>query len=211
MPGRIFGKLTPTKNEGVTHAIYTSSQDLVGKFRMFETMDTLDTRSDLANYLSIYTTEPLTKNHLLDKMMLSALEEEDISKLFRVKKMGKDKDPLFWSFGKIHGLENIAFADIEELKATEGNPVKIQKIVNKYDGPNFQINSYEHLIEELQAALNKYKASVDNIDMNSSDRKKLLALPFYLSKRQQLPEPRRGQKEFDLYTEMTGRNWYDDS
>jgi hypothetical protein len=51
--------------------------------------------------------------------------------------MGKDKDPMFYTFGKIHGLENIAFADPLELKATNGNPVSIQKIVNKYDGVNY--------------------------------------------------------------------------
>jgi len=45
--------------------------------------------------------------------------------MFRIKRAGKDRDPLFWSFGKIHGLENIAFANEEELKATNGNPVKI--------------------------------------------------------------------------------------
>ena len=28
--------------------------------------------------------------------------------------------------------------------------------------------------------------------MNSSDRKKVLALPFYLTKRTQMPEPKRG-------------------
>jgi hypothetical protein len=32
---------------------------------------------------------------------------------------------MFWTFGKIHGLENIAFADPAEVKATNGNPVKI--------------------------------------------------------------------------------------
>jgi hypothetical protein len=31
--------------------------------------------------------------------------------MFQVKRSGKDRDPMFWSFGKIHGLENIAFAD----------------------------------------------------------------------------------------------------
>jgi hypothetical protein len=34
-------------------------------------------------------------------------------------------DNLFWSFGKIHGLENIAFADDKELEATNGNPVAL--------------------------------------------------------------------------------------
>lgn len=32
-----------------------------------------------------------------------------------------------------------------------------------------------------------------------SDRKKLLALPFLLAKRHELPEPKRGQKEWVLF------------
>jgi hypothetical protein len=47
--------------------------------------------------------------------------------------------------------------------------------------------------------------------MNPSDRKKILALPFYLTKRHQLPEPRRGQKELELFEELTGTNWFDDA
>jgi hypothetical protein len=57
---------------------------------------------------------------------MRAMQQVDISQIFRVKQAGKDTDPMFWSFGKIHGLENIAFADPEEVKATNGNPVKIQ-------------------------------------------------------------------------------------
>jgi len=49
------------------------------------------------------------------------------------------------------------------------------------------------------------------MELNTSDRKKLLALPFYLSKRSQLPEPRYGQKEFELFKELTGKSWYDDA
>jgi hypothetical protein len=37
------------------------------------------------------------------------------------------------------------------------------------------------------------------MEMSSSDRKKLLALPFYLAKRSQLPEPRRNQNEMNLF------------
>jgi hypothetical protein len=39
----------------------------------------------------------------------------------------------------------------------------------------------------------------------------MLALPFYMSKRQQLPEPRKGQFEMKLFEELTGFNWYDDA
>ena len=47
--------------------------------------------------------------------MLQALQDHDISKIFKIKRRGKDADDLFWSFGKVHGLENIAFATNEEL------------------------------------------------------------------------------------------------
>ena len=40
-----------------------------------------------------------------------------------------------------------------------------------------------------------------------SDKKKLLALPFYLSKRAALPEPRYGQKEWRIFEELYGRPW----
>lgn len=40
-------------------------------------------------------------------------------------KLGKDKDDIFWKFGKIHGLENIAFVDPKDLEAAAGNPVRL--------------------------------------------------------------------------------------
>ena len=47
--------------------------------------------------------------------------------------------------------------------------------------------------------------------MNDSDKKKLLSLPFLLHKRAELPEPKYGQKEWDLFTKMYGKlyNEYD--
>jgi len=39
------------------------------------------------------------------------------------------------------------------------------------------------LVEELQTALREYRAKVDSIEMNPSDKKKLLSLPFFLAKR----------------------------
>lgn len=49
------------------------------------------------------------------------------------------------------------------------------------------------------------------MNLNSSDRKKLLALPFYMSKRSQLPEPKIGQLEFKIFKELTGSSWFDDA
>ncbi len=183
----------------------------MSKFRLFETFEQNDAQSDIANYLSIYSTQPLTKSEMIDNIALHAMKEFDMGKLFRVKRAGKDKDDLFWSFGKIHGLENIAFADPEEIKATKGNPVKIQQIVNRVDSAP-SAASFEHLVSEMQTALKEYREKVENIPMNESDKKKMLALPFFLAKRSQLPEPRRGQTEFDLFTKLSGgRSWYEDA
>ena len=124
LPGRLFPKLTPKKFEGVNHSYYTSSQDVVAKFRLFETFEKTDVQDDIATYLSVYSTQPLTKNEMADNLALHAMKEFDLGKMFRVKRAGKDRDPMFWSFGKIHGLENIAFADPQEVFATNGNPVK---------------------------------------------------------------------------------------
>ncbi len=126
---------------------------MVSKFRLFETFENHDPKGDIANYLSAYGTDPLTKTEMVDNIALHALSEFDLSKIFRVKRTGKDRDPLFWSFGKVHGLENLAFADREELKATNGNPVKIQKIVDRFDGSPWRFDSHEQLVEEMQKSL----------------------------------------------------------
>jgi len=41
----------------------------------------------------------------------------------------------------------------------------------------------------------------------ASDRKKLLALPFLLAKRVELPEPKIGQKEYALFKTLYGKDW----
>ena len=114
--------------------------------------------------------------------------------------------------GKIHGLENIAFVDTEALLATGGNPVLIQKLVNKLDKNDIpKIGSYDELCERTQTAMLEYRAAVDKLSLNPSDRKKLLSLPWYMSKRAEKPVPRRGQPEYELFTELTGRDWHDDA
>jgi hypothetical protein len=61
----------------------------------------------------------------LDNFRAQLGKNVDLSKTYRVKRLGKDLDDLFWSYGKIHGLENLAFVDSEKLKTTNGNPVKL--------------------------------------------------------------------------------------
>ena len=104
--------------------------------------------------------------------------------MFRVKRSGKDADDFFWTFGKIHGLENIAFADPAELAAAEGNPVAIQEIINKVTREDIpKISSYDQLKQDTSKALLNWKEAVDQMSLQPSDRKKLLALPFAFSKR----------------------------
>ena len=79
----------------------------------------------MLNYLAAYSSEALSEPELVNQMMKRISKTADISKIFQVKRSGKDLDNLFWSFGKIHGLENIAFADDKELESTNGNPVSL--------------------------------------------------------------------------------------
>jgi len=51
--------------------------------------------------------------------------DENFSKKFQIKRAGKDKNDIFWQIGKIHGIENTAFCDLEELKKTGGDPMAI--------------------------------------------------------------------------------------
>jgi hypothetical protein len=86
-------------------------------------------------------------------MMKRISKTTDLSKVFQIKRSGKDLDNLFWSFGKIHGLENIAFADDKELEATNGNPVSLQLLINKIDKPTKSFSSFEAVTNDLQKSL----------------------------------------------------------
>ena len=70
-----------------------------------------DTRQEVDNYLNMYETGPLTKASMLQKMNSGQGVDPEFSRKFQIKRRGKDKDDLFWMFGKVHGLENVALAD----------------------------------------------------------------------------------------------------
>lgn len=67
----------------------------------------------------------MTKAELLNRFAEGKSVDEDFSKNFKIKRAGKDKDDIFWNFGKIHGLENIVLCDLEEVKKTLGNPIAL--------------------------------------------------------------------------------------
>ena len=110
LPSRLFYKFS-SNSQGVSHSTYASQEDMVSRFRLFEQIGVKNSKADIANYLTNFSTQPYTRDDMVDNLMLNALKEYDVTKMFRVKRAGKDKDPLFWHFGKIHGLENLAFVN----------------------------------------------------------------------------------------------------
>ncbi|MFO0117422.1 MAG: hypothetical protein ACK521_07365 [bacterium] len=99
---KIFG------NRGVTQEMAMSSTDLVGRFRMFENENTgPSAEQNLVDYLHEYSDRPFVKDERLAR--LNDMQKKGHK--MRIRRMGKDLDDIYWSLGKIHGLENIAYAD----------------------------------------------------------------------------------------------------
>lgn len=109
-------------------------------------------------------------------------------------------------FGKIHGLENICYLSKEQLEQCIGNPVLLQEAINNVVVPKepMTVEQREALFQE---ALQKYKSVIGSKNLTVTDRKKLLSLPFYMIKRQELPEPKRGQDEWSLFESLYGLPW----
>jgi hypothetical protein len=135
---------------------------------------------------------------------------------FQIKRNGKDRDNMFWNLGKIHGLEYLAYATEAELKEAAGNPVLIQRLANKImDEDRFQApTSFDGHVSELEQFLAEYRNQVESgafgkRELFTSDKKKLLALPYFLSKRREHPAPKKGQWQWDLFTEVNGGDAWD--
>jgi len=73
------------------------------------------------------------------------------------------------------------------------------------------LSSYEMIQSNLNESLVAYKIAVEKLGLYPSDKKKMLAMPFYMAKRAEDPVPRRGQFAFTLFKELTGEDWYDDA
>lgn len=92
--------------------------------------------------------------------------------------------------------------------------MRVQDLVDKANDAEKPLPpaSFDDLIKDLHTNLENYRQAVDDMGGNqrvlkSSDRKKMLALPFYLAKRGELPEPKRGQKEWTLFKTLYGKDW----
>jgi hypothetical protein len=123
VPQRFGRKASVTPS--VTHDTYTGQNDLVGRFRLFDKDPVSSADQRLASYVSTYSTEALTEPEVLSSLSKVAEAHASVDKTMRVKRLGPDLDDNYWMFGKIHGLENIAYLTDEEVAACNGNPVAL--------------------------------------------------------------------------------------
>jgi hypothetical protein len=194
--------------------VYLHNQDLISRFRFFENGSAealADAREDVRSYLEKYTQGPPTKAELLERIADGKpVDQEPLLQRYQIRRTGKDKDDLFWKLGKVHGIEYIAFCSEEELKSTGGDPIKLQQLINRVidEDRASKHGSFDSLLSKLQTDMPDFKAAMKRMaggkDFMGSDSKKLLALPFFLEKRQEDPEPKRGQREFGLFKELYG-------
>jgi hypothetical protein len=73
---------------------------------------------------------------------------------FQIKRRGKDKDDIFWTLGKVHGLEYLAYCTEEEIMETGGDPIRLQKLVNRVMDENRSsennTGSFDAVLVQLQ-------------------------------------------------------------
>lgn len=188
----------------------SGANDVLSRFREHQHTSDTEFKDHILRYLS--TCAPTSKDELREQMFILSKEENAKYRDKKVRRLGKDEDDLYWMIGKIHGLENIAFCDEEDIRRVVGNPVALQQLINRT--PHFRTyKSFDGLVANQVDALNKYKDIINKMDLAKSDRSKLLSLPFFCNKRVQGPAPQKGQWQYDLFTEIAGgKNWeyYDD-
>ena len=214
LPVKLFNKFTGAN--GIDHENYSQEVDLVGRFRLFDKISEAQagdspskTEEDILDYLSVYSKDPLSKPELVNHMMKKLCEKGNIAEKFQIKRSGKDLNEIYWQFGKIHGLENIGQLSDEEFAKLDGNPVTLQQAVNRIKPEDIKgYASAEEANEAREEALNKYRAEIDKLSLQPSDRKKLLALPFFMAKRAESPDVRVGMAEKEIYETIFGRDWF---
>lgn len=141
------------KDGGQRIAPYLGGAELISQFRIFENnaAASADARSEIQDFVDTYTSGPLTKAEMLNRIRDGRPVDEQFASKFRIARKGKDRDDIFWAIGKIHGLENIALLDEDELKKAAGDPWTLQVLVNEAnDRPKpLPPQNFDKLVEEL--------------------------------------------------------------
>lgn len=97
---------------------------MISKFRIFDTdaPAKADAQADIQNHLDIYTAGPLTKAEMLRRFKEGREVDADFASKFKIKRMGKDLNDIYWALGKIHGLENVVYLNEDTLNRVMGDP-----------------------------------------------------------------------------------------
>lgn len=125
LPVRLFRKIS-RKSKGVTQETAFAEFDYTSRFRLFENnnADALSADDRMLDYLAAYSSDPLSEPELKQALAKRFSKDVDMGKLWQVKRIGKDEDDFFFHFGKIHGLENIAYISDKKLEECN-NPVDL--------------------------------------------------------------------------------------
>ena len=192
----------------------SGSTDILSRFRDLEEVKPHGDNNieALHNYLTTFT--GTTKEEAVKHLRKYGYEvKHKNQEKLKYKRLDGDLDDIKYMFAKIHGLENIAFVDDEELQRAAGDPLLLQTLVHKAEPTHNPSSNFDGLVGNVMCRLEQYKKEVDKLDLTKSDRSKLLFLPFSNNNRAQNPEPKKGQWQYDLFTTMSGgKTWnhYDD-
>ena len=190
----------------VTFESMSGSNDVISKFRELDQVEKNTARDKVLHYLQ--TSVPTSKSEINKRVSeLAATEENPYLKNKRVKRIGKDRDDIYYLLGKIHGLENIAFLTDEELAEIDGNPIKLQEAINNVKVPETKATSFDALLSKAMKESVEYKKQVEKMDLYPSDKAKMLSLPFFMARRQQGVTPIKGQWQYDFFEEIFGKKW----
>jgi hypothetical protein len=120
----------------------------------------------------------------------------DGEKVFR--RLGKDKNDVFYSLGKVRNLENMVYLDPKELEDIS-SPLELQMKIDSVTPTLIKSGDMTSYIDNLHKNIEKYKYTVENSKNFRSIKDKFLGLPFMARRHQQHPEPTRGTWQYDLY------------
>lgn len=148
----------------------------------------------------------LTPFENLKRQIVNQLNKINVEgeKVFR--RLSKDRDDVFYTYGKARNLENIIYLNDEELKNIK-SPMELQlkldsvtPVLDKTGDPNSYVSSLHDIIEQ-------YKYHIENSKNFRSVKDKLLGLPFNMLRHRQYPEPTRGTWQYDVYELMFGEQY----
>ena len=146
----------------------SGSTDLLSRFREVHAGKEITSQERILEYITTCT--PMSGSEIrkdLEKITNAGLKKYENK---RVKRQGKDKDDIFWLMGKIHGLENIAFLTKEELDSIDGNPIRLQHLVNQAKPTGHIASSFNEWRDKLNDTLAKYKEAVNKLNLTMSDK-----------------------------------------